>query len=440
MARLGREASRVVTCATEASRAPLEHDAPEQRRVIAVLVGAQILSGAGLAAGIAVGALLAREMLASTALAGIPAMLFTVGAAVSAIAVGRLSQRFGRRVGLSFGYLAGAFGAGGVVAAAVLDAVPLLFASLLVYGAGSAANLQARYAGADLAAPHRRGRAVAIVLLATTAGAVAGPNLSGAMGELARSWSIPPLAGPFMLAGVAYALGAIVLWVALRPDPLVVARERRLAKAQSGQLATASAASGSSRRGLVVGAVVMIVAQFVMIAVMTMTPVHMVLHGHGVGAIGVVIGIHVAAMYLPSPLSGWLVDRIGARKVAALSGAVFVAAGVVGAASPPASVPLLTLTLALLGLGWSLGLISGTAMVTNAAPFEHRPRIQGNVDFLIALAGAIGGAVSGAIVAYASFATLALTGGAIALLLVSVLAASHVVDARQHRPGTYDAS
>lgn len=429
-----------MTSATGASRAPLEHDAPEQRRVIAVLVGAQILSGAGLAAGIAVGALLARDMLASTALAGMPAMLFTVGAAASAIAVGRLSQRFGRRIGLSFGYLAGAVGAGGVVVAAVLDAVPLLFAALFVYGAGSAANLQARYAGADLAAPHRRGRAVAIVLLATTAGAVAGPNLTGAMGDLARSWSIPPLAGPFMLAGVAYALGAMVLWVALRPDPLVVARERRLAEARGGPLATVRAASESSRRGIVVGAVVMIVAQFVMFAVMTMTPVHMVLHGHRVGAVGVVIGIHVAAMYLPSPLSGWLVDRIGASKVAALSAAVFVAAGVVGATSPPASVALLTLTLALLGLGWSLGLISGTAMVTDAAPFEHRARIQGNVDFLMALAGATGGAVSGPIVAYASFATLALGGGAIGLLLASVLTASHVWSERTHRPGTRLAS
>lgn len=429
-----------MTSAIEASRAPLERDAPEQRRVLAVLVGAQILSGAGLAAGIAVGALLARDMLASTALAGIPAMLFTAGAAVSALAVGRLSQRFGRRVGLSFGYLAGAVGAGGVVVAAVLDAVPLLFASLFAYGAGSAANLQARYAGADLAAPHRRGRAVAIVLLATTAGAVAGPNLSGAMGDVARSWSIPPLAGPFMLAGVAYALGAIVLWVALRPDPLVVARERRLAGAQGAPLATAHAASGSSRRDIATGTLVMIVAQMVMIAVMTMTPVHMVLHGHGVRAIGVVIGIHVAAMYLPSPLSGWLVDRIGAIKVAALSGVVFVAAGVVGAISPPASVPLLTLTLALLGLGWSLGLISGTAMVTNAAPFEHRARTQGNVDFLIALAGASAGAVSGVILAHASFAALALGSGTMALLLVSALAARHVFTARPHRPGTIGAS
>jgi MFS family permease len=418
----------------------IERDAPEQQRVMRVLVGAQILSGAGLAAGITVGALLAREMLQSTALAGMPAMLFTAGAAVSALAIGRLSQGSGRRAGLAAGYLAGAVGAAGVVLAAVLDHIPLLFVSLLVYGAGSAANFQARYAGADLAAPHRRGRAVAIVLFATTLGAVAGPNLAGVTGDIARFLGIPALAGPFLLAAVAYGLGAVVLWVALRPDPLDVARERLAATTNATPVAGPAPSEGLHRGAIATGAIVMIVAQMVMIAVMTMTPVHMGLHGHGVGAIGVVIGIHVAAMYVPSPLSGWLVDRFGARTVAALSALVFLAAAAVGATSPPASVPLLTLSLALLGLGWSFGLVAGSAMVTGAAPLAQRARVQGNVDFLIALAGAMGGAVSGVVVAHASFAALALGGGIVALLLVPALTASHVSHARAHRPGTMYAS
>ncbi len=430
----------LVSAVGQLAQPGLEHDAPEQRRVIRVLVSAQILSGAGLAAGITVGALLARDMLESTALAGIPSMLITVGTAVSAVAIGRMSQRGGRRAGLSAGYFAGAVGAVGVVVAAVLDHVPLLFAALLIYGAGSAANLQARYAGADLAAPHRRGRAVAIVLFATTLGAVAGPNLAGVMGDFAASIGIPVLAGPFLLAAVAYALGAVVLWVALRPDPLAVAREMHLEALDAAPVTEATPAPMVDRKAVAMGAMVMIVAQVVMVALMTMTPVHMGAHGHGLGAIGIVIGIHVGAMYLPSPVSGWLVDRYGARTVAALSGVVFLASAVVGAASPPASVPLLTLSLALLGLGWSLGLISGSAMVTAAAPVDHRARTQGNVDFLIALAGAAGGAASGLVVAHASFAALAIGGGAIALLLIPVLAVSHVSSTREHRPGTIDPS
>lgn len=143
---------------------------PEQRRVLTVLVAAQILSGAGLAAGVTVGALLAQDMLGSTSLAGVPSALFTIGSAAAAVAVGRISQRAGRRGGLTFGYATGALGSAGVVAAAALDTAVLLFAALFVYGAGTATSLQARYAGADLAAPERRGRAVSTVLVATTLG------------------------------------------------------------------------------------------------------------------------------------------------------------------------------------------------------------------------------------------------------------------------------
>lgn len=426
---------------TATGPAPDLTDAPEQPRVLRVLAAAQILSGAGLAAGITVGALLARDMLDSTSLAGMPAMLFTVGSAGAAIGIGRLSQRRGRRVGLAAGYLTGAVGSAGVVLAAVLDSVPLLFAALFIYGAGTAANLQARYAGADLAAPHRRGRAVAIVLVATTVGAVAGPNVAGAMGRWAQAWGIPSLAGPFVLAGVAYAVGAAVLWTLLRPDPLVLARARERETSMGSVQPDPTPAEARTRsRGIATGALVMIVSQMVMIAVMTMTPIHMRSQGLDVSAVGFVIGVHVAAMYLPSPLSGWLVDRWGAGTVAMLSAVTFVGAGAVGAWSPPASMPALTLSLALLGLGWSFGLNAGTAMVTTAAPLAHRARIQGNVDFLIALAGATGGALSGVVVAGAGFATLALGGGAVALLLVPVLAVTRAAHPRQRAAGTMAAS
>jgi len=388
-----------------------------------VLVAAQILSGAGLAAGITVGALLAKDMLGSTSFSGLPAMLFTAGAAGSAVGIGRLSHVRGRRIGLAGGYFVGALGAIGVVLAAATSSVPLLLISLVVYGAGSAANLQARYAGADLAAPRRRARAVSIVLLATTVGAVAGPNLSSAMKSLAESWGIPGLAGPFVLAAAAYLVAAVVLWAALRPDPLLVAREHAAHRQLTGDAShTVAGEDEGSRPQVALGATVMVTAQMVMIAVMTMTPIYMAAHHHTLGATGVVIGFHIAAMYLPSPLSGWLVDRYGPRWVAASSAFVFLACGIVIAVSPSSSFVGVLIALMFLGFGWSLGLISGTAMVTAGAPAATRAKVQGNVDFLIALAGAMGGALSGIVVAFAGYPTLALGGGVLALALVPIVA------------------
>ena len=155
-----------------------------QRRTLRVLFAAQTLSGAGLAAGVTVGALLAEDVLGTTGLAGLPSALFTLGSAGAALGVGALSERYGRRPGLSAGYLTGAVGGALVAVAAVTGNAPLLLVALLVYGAGTATNLIARYAGADLALPERRGTAVSTILVATTVGAVAAPNLDAERGHL----------------------------------------------------------------------------------------------------------------------------------------------------------------------------------------------------------------------------------------------------------------
>ena len=162
----------------------------------------------------------------------------------------------------------------------------------------------------------------------------------------------------------------------------------------------------------------MVLTQIVMVAVMTMTPVHMRDHGHGLGATGLVIAVHIALMYLPSPLTGRLADRYGSRPVLAASGVCLLAAGLLAASAPADSVALLALALALLGLGWNLGLIGGTTLVTNAASLTHRARTQGRVDLTVALAGATGGLSSGLIVASTSYATLAAAGGILALAIL----------------------
>ncbi|WP_328389433.1 MFS transporter [Streptomyces sp. NBC_00400] len=405
---------------------PAEGEVPEQRRILAVLVFSQILSGAGLAAGITVGALLAEEMLGSTGLAGVPSALFTAGAALGAVGIGQVCRRRGRRPGLALGYAVGALGSLGVVVAAALGNAVLLFACLFVYGAGTATNLMARYAGADLASPARRGRAVSTVLFATTLGAVIGPNLVTLTGRVAHSWGIPRLAGPFLLAVAAFGAAAVVLAVLLRPDPLRLAE--KLAAAQAGTVAGSPAdeAGGGTdarpdRRGVVTGTGIMVLTQLVMIAVMTMTPVHMQAHGHGTQAAGWVIALHVGAMFLPSPLTGLLVDRFGRRWIAGASGPVLLAAGVVAAAAPD-SVPALATALVLLGLGWNFGLVSGTALVTDALPPARRASAQGLVDVGIALAGATGGMVSGPVVVLGGYPTLALAGGILAMAFIPVLA------------------
>ncbi|MEJ8544398.1 MFS transporter [Brevibacillus borstelensis] len=398
-----------------------EMQAQLYKRTLLIVVISQIFGGAGLAAGVTVGALLAQEMLGTDSFAGIPAALLTLGSAAAAMLVGRLSQRFGRRLGLATGFLTGGIGAIGVVFAAVGHNILLLFASLLLYGAGTASNLQARYAGTDLAKPKQRATAVSIAMVSTTFGAVAGPNLVEPMGRLAASIGVPALAGPFILGAAAFLLAGLVFLAFLRPDPFMVAKE--IADAQKkDQVSSADAGSlvAANNRGIIVGAAVMILTQIVMVAIMTMTPVHMKHHGHGLSEVGLVIGVHIGAMYLPSLVTGFLVDKVGRVAMSFASGAILLAAGILAAVAPADSMLLLVTALALLGLGWNFGLISGTALIVDATHPSTRAKTQGTIDVLVALAGASGGALSGMVVAHSSYAALSLSGGVLSLLLIPV--------------------
>ncbi|PFM66771.1 MFS transporter [Bacillus cereus] len=392
------------------------------KRTLIIVSISQMFGGAGLAAGITVGALLAQQMLGTDVFAGLPAAMFTLGSAVAAFIVGKLSQRYGRRVGLATGFMVGGLGAIGVVMAAVTNSIILLLASLLIYGAGTATNLQARYAGTDLADKKQRATAVSITMVMTTFGAVAGPNLVGVMGSFAHSIGIPEFAGPFILSAAAFMLAGLVLFVMLRPDPLIIANIIEKYKQEhtyKGHAVTNEMVE--NKRGITVGAIVMILTQVVMVAIMTMTPVHMGHHGHGLSEVGLVIGFHVGAMYLPSLVTGVLIDKVGRTAMSIAGGVILLAAGVLAAMAPNDSLILLVVALSLLGLGWNLGLISGTAQIVDSTEPSTRAKTQGKIDVFIALAGASGGAMSGMIVANSSYAALSLAGGAVALLLIPVV-------------------
>ncbi|MCJ8007239.1 MFS transporter [Lederbergia wuyishanensis] len=393
------------------------------KRTLIVVIISQIFGGAGLAAGVTVGALIAQDMLGTDSVTGIPTLLFTLGSAGAALFVGSLSQRFGRRPGLAAGFLAGGIGAIGVVISALTNSILLLFASLLIYGAGSATNLQARYAGTDLANSTQRAKAISLALVSTTFGAVAGPNLVDVMGEFAIFIGIPALAGPFILAAAAYIFAGLVIFLLLRPDPFIVAKAISASQRSTDNVHVEKNSNSLpiNRRGIFAGATVMVLTQFVMTAIMTMTPIHMGHHGHGLKEVGLVIGFHIGAMFLPSLITGYLVDKIGRAIMAIAAAITLLASGILAAMGPADSMATLIIALTLLGLGWNFGLISGTAILVDSTHASTRAKTQGSVDVSIALSGALGGGLSGMVVAGSSYSTLSLVGGVLSLLLIPVL-------------------
>ena len=141
-------------------------------------------------------------------------------------------------------------------------------------------------------------------------------------------------------------------------------------------------------------------------------------NGHTLNAIGIVIGLHIGFMYLPSLITGVLVDKIGAKSMSVASALTLLLAGVVSAFSPENSVFWIASGLSLLGIGWNFGLISGTAIIVQSTSLDIRAKVQGQIDVFIALSGAAGGALSGIVMAQSNYMTLAIIGGILSLLIL----------------------
>jgi len=386
-----------------------------------VLAAAQVISGCAFFLGIAVAALLARDVSGQEALSGVPIGLGVISAALAAAPLSSWMARVGRRPGLVAGYVVAGMGSAVVVGSAAIESFPLLCVGMAAFGVGNAANLLARYAATDLAPPDRRARAISVALLATAAGAIVGPNLASQTEPLADWLGVFDSAGPFAVSVVLYALAAILLSILLRPDPLLTARRLDgVAPAVTSGALDALRTLPSWPRLAITGVSAMAIGNIAMVAVMTMTPVHMEDAGQSLSAVGLVISLHVAGMYLPSPLSGALADRYGRLPVLVAGGVALIAAGVCSAFAPGDHTPLVAVALVLLGVGWNLGLIGGSALITDAVAAEQRPQTQGAADLVMGMTGAIGSLAAGPLFHAGAFALLGAGAAALGLLLVAV--------------------
>ena len=454
-----------------------------QRRTVALLGTAQVFGGIGTGATVSIGSILAVELSGSSAWAGAVATVMTLGAALAALPLAALADRRGRRIGQVAGLSAALAGAVLMVLAVVSGLFVLLVLGAAGIGVGSAASLQARFAAVDLAEPEHRGLALSTVVWAVTIGAVAGPNLIQPGTVVGQALGLPPVAGPFVIAGAGLLLAAVLLFVGLRPDPLLLARELASRKADEdsraaqdaqavpdkqaaeplagpgvdshagtrpagqalhdgGTLARGLRAIRGSRTALLAVAAV-VGAHAVMVGVMSMTPLHLQELVEGPGAshaghtasgdvlviIGFTISLHIAGMFALSPVMGWLTDKAG-RAQTIMIGFCLLITAVAVAGFGQASTAAVAVGLVLLGLGWSAATVSGSTLLAESVGQESRVAVQGVSDMLMGAAGAVGGAVSGLVLSWIGYLGLNLLGGAVG---AAVLAAAFltIVGARR---------
>lgn len=375
-----------------------------QKRNQTVLVLGQLFSGVGVASGIAVGGVLAEKLAGTTAAAGFVQTAAIFGAGLVAIPLSRLAVSKGRRWALSTGFALGALGAVLVLCSAAWEQYWLMMVGMLLFGAATASGLQARYAAADGAPQEHQGRAMSIVIWATTVGSVAGPNLSEPGRILGQELGMEPLSGPYIFSLISFATAALVVAVFFLGIKYGPTQPAGGAKAHSGigAMAALKQAAGNPHSLFALAGVTG--GHMIMVGVMVMTPVHMNHGGHSLELIGLVISLHIMGMYALSPVFGWLVDKIGARLVVLIGGAVFAVAIAIGAASSDTASPLqMSMALAVLGLGWSACLIGGSSLLNQSVPADIRVPLQGANDMLMNFAAAGMAALAGPILAAGGF-------------------------------------
>ena len=369
---------------------------------LAAAVGglAQSLTGAA-------GALLAHQVSGSEAAAGLPQTALVAGAAASAAVASRLAVSFGRRRVMTAGAVAAVIGSALVAAGAAATALAPILIGFAMLGSGAAVVMLCRYAAAELVPEGDRAGAMASVLVATTVGAVAGPNLLAPAGAVAEALGLAALIGPFAFGAVGFALTALIL-------------RAGLSDIRPGSVPEAPRAGSAPIPSAFPALSVLVLSNLAMVAVMTMAPVRMGHFHASLAVVGLVVSLHIAGMFAPSPLSARLVERIGARRTAVLASLVM-ASSCLGATVLDGSVAGMAVTMTGLGLGWNLGLVSGSAMLTASLPREVRLRREGTGEVGMGVAAATGGVVCGPVAAWGGYGLLAIGGAAAAGLITAIV-------------------
>ncbi len=388
----------------------------QARKITLVLFSVQSLGSAGFIAGSTINSILGARLGGSPAWAGVPAAVYILGSALAAVGWGAWMERKGRRSGIAAGLLCGLAGAGLAALAVIQHGMALFLLGLALMGAANAAVNLGRFAAAEVHPPRARGRAISLVVLGGTFGAIFGPLLVTPSGNLGQSLGVDALSGVYAVSALLFLGGLGIAFAGLRPEPAELA-------GRVAQMYPEDHPSGSQVRPLsqifrqpavLTAAIAMVAGQVVMVMVMVITSLHMADHQHGLEAVSLVVSSHTVGMYAFSLVSGWLVDHWGRAPVLAVGAAALVAACLAATLSP--DVLPLAAALFLLGLGWNFCYVGGSALLSDQLSPAERSSTQGFNDLLVGLASAAGSLGSGLVFAAYGYAAMAYVGAALAVI------------------------
>jgi MFS family permease len=394
--------------------------ATSNRLLYTLFVTQSIFSAAQIAV-VTLISIVAVRLAGTETVAGVPSSITTFSQALMALPIALLMGRYGRRLGMTLGYGVGAIGGLVGLLSLATGSFPLLLVSAALLGVSRGSGDQSRFVAGELFPEAERARMIGRLVFAGTIGAVVGPVLVDPSGKLLESMGQNADMGPWAAAFILCTLSALLIFVLLRPDPMMIARS--IAEGHTNESEVKQPARPLTVLLMlpkvqlaIFGA---LVAQTVMTLLSVMAPLYMDHSHHGRDSIALVIAMHTLGMYGLSPVTGYLIDRFGRIRMLSAGAMVMIMSAILSPLTTDQYI--LAVTLFLLGLGWNFGYVASSSLLSDALRGPERVRVQGINDSLVFLSAGFGSLAAGPIFAWGGYVAVGYVGIAITVALFAMI-------------------
>ena len=310
-------------------------------------------SSTGFIAAVTITVLAAREVSSNPYLIGFPNAVGVAGAVIGTQMFDRMSQKFSRNKALSNTFLVGSLGGLVQISSLIIDSFILLLIGAFILGIGQSAALQTRYVASFVASESFKATALSLAVWFSVFGSIFGPRLVGEYSAVFENWLGSDLIVGYFIATFGMFLAGLSVLLFSQKDStlnkkLVIEKSLKLSELDStARLLTK----------------ILVLNHFVMVLIMSATPLHVKDIGETIKLVGTIISYHTLGMFLLSPILGKLVDKYGSKLFAVIGSLILILSCVVSLFNT--NILFLKIGLYLLGLGWNFTYIAISSAISN---------------------------------------------------------------------------
>jgi len=360
-----------------------------------------------------IGGILSSKMAKDPSLATLPITLMILGVAAGSIPAAMLAKNKGRKFAVYVGLSCTLLAAIAAIFSAKLALFELLcFASLLI-GVGGAFTQQLRFAAIESSLNAEDvPKILSILMLSGVFAAFLGPEIALA----GKDWLTSPhgYAGSFLLL-IVFILCSMLVMTAFKNPPVnndeVVGTARELKVIVKQPIFLISICTATIGFAL-------------MSYLMTATPISMHhMQGHSLQETKWVIQSHIAAMYLPSLFTPWLVKYVKLKGLMFIGTLIYAVVALIALSGH--EVMHYWWALILLGIGWNFLFLTGTSLLPQSYHASERHKVQATNDFVLFGFQAAGSLLAGWVLFNAGWHWVVITSSPFILILFFMVAYYH---------------